>query len=186
MIRQLTEFTHFIWSGFISEGMKVLDATVGQGQDAEYICRKIGETGNFEGIDLQNIAVEKTRERLSQCGLSNFTLICMDHSEIESLYATETFDMMVYNLGYLPMADKTITTTMLKTKMSLNAALHLIKVGGIISVTVYPGHEEGQVESNWIQEWTRNLNPKTYHVMRLAYLNQSKGAPYLILIERKK
>lgn len=186
MIRQLTEFTHFIWSGYLIEGMKVLDATVGNGQDAEFICKRIGKAGTLEGIDIQNIAVEKSRERLTESGLSNFNLICIDHSEIESLYSSDTFDMAVYNLGYLPTTNKTITTTMQKTERSLNTALHLIKVGGVISVTVYPGHEEGRAESDWIQSWANHLNSKIYHVMKLVYMNQGKGAPYLILIERKK
>jgi len=186
MIRQLTDFIHFIWSGYIFEGMKVLDATVGNGQDAEFICNKIGETGTLEGLDLQNIAIEKSRERLTKLGLSNFNLVCKDHSEIDTLYLPDSFDMIVYNLGYLPSADKAITTTVQKTEMSLKAALNLIKVGGLVSVTVYPGHEEGRFESHWIQSWSQSLNPKVYHVMKLAYLNQSDGSPYLLLIERKK
>ncbi len=186
MIRQLTDFIHFIWSGYLFEGMKVLDATVGNGLDAEYICERIGETGTLDGIDLQSIAIDKSRERLTKSGLTNFNLICKDHSEIDRLYLVETFDMIVYNLGYLPTADKTITTTLYKTEMSLNAALRLVKIGGIISVTVYPGHEEGRIESDWIQSWSQNLNPKTYHVMKLYYVNQKQSSPYLLLIERKK
>lgn len=186
MIRQLTDFIHFIWSGYLFEGMKVLDATVGNGLDAEFICGKIGVTGFLDGIDLQSIAIDKSRERLTESGFYNFNLFCKDHSEIDRIYLSETFDMIVYNLGYLPTADKTITTTLCKTVRSLNAALHLIKIGGIISVTVYPGHEEGRAESEWIQSWSQNLNPKIYHVMKLAYLNQKEGSPYLILIERKK
>ena len=186
MIRQLTDFIHFIWSGYIIEGMSVLDATVGNGHDAEYICKRIGETGTLEGLDLQSVAIDKSRARLSEIGLSNFTLICKDHSEIDNLYLPDTFDMIVYNLGYLPSADKTLTTTVQKTEKSLNSALYLVKIGGVISVTVYPGHEEGRAESDWIQIWSQNLDSKKYHVMKLAYLNQNEGSPYLILIERKK
>ncbi|OJV66631.1 MAG: hypothetical protein BGO41_04195 [Clostridiales bacterium 38-18] len=186
MIRQLTDFIHFIWSGYIFDGMRVLDATVGNGQDAEFLCKNIGEKGSFDGIDIQSIAIDKTRVRLIEAGLSNFTLICKDHSEINYLYASDTFDMIVYNLGYLPSEAKAITTTVQKTEKSLNSALQLIRVDGVISVTVYPGHEEGRVESDWIQKWSQNLNPKVFHVMKLSYLNQSESSPYLLLIERKK
>ena len=54
--------------------------------------------------------------------------------------------LIVYNLGYLPGSDKLLTTKTSSTLLSVEKALSLIAPNGAISITCYPGHEEGKKE----------------------------------------
>ena len=60
-------------------------------------------------------------------------------------------DLFMYNLGYLPGGDKSITTDSATTLKSLSSALELLAVGGLLCVVCYPGHEEGARESQAVE-----------------------------------
>lgn len=53
---------------------------------------------------------------------------------------------VMFNLGWLPGGDKRVTTRVHTTLAALEAALSLIAPGGIVTVCIYPGHEEGNRE----------------------------------------
>lgn len=48
----------------ISEGAKVIDATMGNGNDTLWLTKIVGETGMVYAFDVQEEAVENTRKRL--------------------------------------------------------------------------------------------------------------------------
>ncbi len=185
MIRQLTEFTKNIWKLYLVEGMHVLDATLGNGEDAAFLCEKIGKEGIFDGIDIQEEAVSQSKLKLNQMGYDNFKLTLGNHKYIDSIYAGKSYDLIVYNLGYLPKSNKSCTTLLDSTAESIQKALNLIKVGGFISITTYRGHDEGVKEYQWLNLFTKQLDTKKYHAMKLEYMNQGDQTPSVILIERK-
>ena len=186
MIRQLTTFTKNIWGLYLDEGMQVLDATLGNGEDAVFLCEKIGKSGFLEGIDIQDDAVNQSRIKLEEKSFENFQLRIGNHKYIDQLYEGQYFDLIVYNLGYLPKSNKVCTTLLDSTAESIQKALQLIKVGGILSITTYRGHDEGVKEYQWLMSYTQQLDTKAYHVMKFEYLNQGVQTPSVILIERKK
>ena len=101
---------------------------------------------------------------------------CIDEIEI---------DLVIFNLGYLPSGDKTITTKSSSTK---NALLNLIEKFEtnkkmLILIVVYPGHIEGQKESLWLDEYLTNLDT-SFMCSKYQPLNQ-KNAPYILTIEKK-
>ena len=53
----------------LHEGSTAIDATLGNGHDAERLCALVGETGHVFGFDVQKEAVERTRQRLADRGL---------------------------------------------------------------------------------------------------------------------
>lgn len=55
--------------------------------------------------------------------------------------------LVVFNLGYLPGADKSLVTTAEGTLEAIAHAEKALAVGGTVSVTIYPGHEEGGASS---------------------------------------
>ncbi|MDH8677324.1 class I SAM-dependent methyltransferase [Fusibacter bizertensis] len=185
MIRQLTAFTKNIWSLYLVEGMQVLDATLGNGEDASFICEKIGKNGLLEGIDIQEEAVKQTRVKLEENGYQNYKLSVGNHKHIDTIYKERSFDLIVYNLGYLPKSNKTCTTLLDSTAESIQKALKLIKLGGILSITSYRGHDEGVKEYQWLSLFMKQLDAKRYHVMKFEYMNQGDQTPALILVERK-
>lgn len=185
MIRQLTAFTKNIWGLYLTEGMHVLDATLGNGEDAAFICEKIGKDGTLEGIDIQEDAVNQSKVKLDQLKYNNYHLTLGNHKYIDKIYEGKRFDLIVYNLGYLPKANKTCTTLLDSTAESIQKALNLIAVGGILSITTYRGHDEGVKEYQWLSRFVKQLNVKKYHVMKLEYMNQGEQTPSVMLIERK-
>ena len=50
---QITEYCHHILEEYIEEGDICIDATAGNGGDTEFLCQKVGETGNVYAFDVQ-------------------------------------------------------------------------------------------------------------------------------------
>lgn len=64
-------------------GATAVDATLGNGYDAERLCALVGETGRVYGFDVQVEAVERTRARLQEKGLlARAELFCMGHERM--------------------------------------------------------------------------------------------------------
>ncbi len=180
---------HFYWSQILKTGDQVLDATCGQGQDTLFLAETALKEGSGEvhAIDIQTLALEKTRARielnLSETLLGQISYYEMCHSKLESMDAGP-FDLIVYNLGYLPQGDKSLTTASESSLESFDKALKLLKEGAFLSITCYPGHSQGALEEEATLEWASVL-PSQYDVCHHRWLNRSKRAPSLLLIQRK-
>ena len=72
--------------------------------------------------------------------------------------------LVVYNLGYLPKGNKKLTTLTDSTLQSLENALALIQPGGVVSITCYPGHEEGAKEEAALLQKVAQLSPSSWNV----------------------
>ena len=67
----------------ILPGMRVIDATMGNGHDTQWLCELVGETGHVYAFDIQPSAVEHTKSRLEAAGLlDRATLICDGHQNV--------------------------------------------------------------------------------------------------------
>ena len=53
--------SHFI-SNHVRQGDLCIDATMGNGNDTELLCRLVGETGHVHAFDIQKMALEHTRK----------------------------------------------------------------------------------------------------------------------------
>ena len=51
--------------GALAPGGRAVDATLGNGHDALWLCDLVGETGRVYGFDVQQEAVERSRTRLA-------------------------------------------------------------------------------------------------------------------------
>lgn len=180
---------HFYWSRILKGGDLVLDATCGQGQDTLFLARAALKEGAGEvhAIDIQGVALEKTRARLEQnlpeALLKQVSYYEMCHSKLERV-ETGPFDLIVYNLGYLPQGDKSLTTNSNSSIESFEKALKLLREGAFLSITCYPGHSEGALEEEATLEWAASLSSQ-YEVCHHRWLNRSKRSPSLVLIQRK-
>ena len=93
--------------------------------------------------------------------------------------------VIMYNLGYLPGGDHGFTTRTEETLVSLGQAIKLLKKGGVLSVTAYPGHEEGRREAWSVREYLGGLPPKQFEVISLIQTNRSPLAPLLHLVHKR-
>lgn len=172
-----------IWRPLLNKNATVIDATAGNGHDSYWLAKHL-----FPGnsilyiIDIQKQAIDATKKRLAPEFDHYFdNQIIFIHDSHENLPHMEA-QLIIYNLGYLPGGDKAITTTTNSTLSSINQALKLIKPSGLISITCYPGHQEGNVESLTIDKWVEKLGDafKVYQFKSL-----SAFGPYVYFIYKK-
>ena len=167
----------------IKKGGVVADFTMGNGHDTAWLANAVGEEGHGYAFYIQEQAVENTRARLTEAGLiDRCTLICDSHANALS-YIHEPICAGVFNLGYLPGGDHTKTTLHESTKIAVEAAISLVDRDGIILVAVYPGHAEGTVEGEMLDEMLAGLDHYRFSVSRLRIIN-SPTCPFFFAIER--
>ena len=168
------------------DGAVAVDATMGNGHDTQWLCELAGENGRVYAFDVQPEAVERTRERLAEIGLlGRAELFCAGHERMAE-FVHEKADAIVFNLGWLPGAEHGVTTQTSTTLMAVNAALELLKEDGLMTVCIYPGHEEGTRELHALMEWASALDEKRYDALLKTYLNQSNDPPRMLAIRKKK
>lgn len=158
-----------------------IDATCGNGHDSEFLLNL-----GFEKIfafDIQQQALDLTKERLSPGQAKRSQLILDGHQNMAS-YVTEQADCIMFNLGYLPLADKKLTTESATTLAALTAATNLLSEHGIISIMCYPGHPAGKQETQVVQAWTATLD-SSWRVRSEVSESPKPTAPLLLLLSRK-
>ena len=167
-------------------GDRAVDATMGNGRDTEKLCGWVGETGRVYAFDIQEQAVEATRSRLLAAGLlGRAELIRAGHERLEE-FVKEPIQAAVFNLGWLPGGDHGITTRRDTTERAVDAALRLLCPGGILTICVYPGHEEGKNELSMLLCKCSGLDVRRYSVLDHHFLNAGEDAPRLLLIQKNR
>ncbi len=124
---------------FVTAGDICVDATVGNGKDTAALCRIVGSNGHVYGFDIQNEALEQASLLLNgSVPETSFTLIHASHA-LMSRHVTQPVDLVLFNLGYLPGGDKSITTKSESTLKAMASSLELLKCGGKLAAVLYPG-----------------------------------------------
>jgi len=139
-------FAHTLWRSHLKPGDTVIDATCGNGHDSKILLDRIGPTGHLTCIDIQQSALDNTKARLGP--FQNISSLLTCHSNLPNI----TPHLIVYNLGYLPGGDHSLTTTTSTTLSSLENALEILHPKGLISVMLYTGHPEGAAEAKKLLE----------------------------------
>jgi glyoxylase-like metal-dependent hydrolase (beta-lactamase superfamily II) len=93
---------------------------------------------------------------------------------------------VMFNLGYLPGEDHAVITRPESTIPALEAALALLKEGGVVTIVVYPGHEGGDQEASAVTEWCGRLPQDRYQVLQYQFINQKNRPPYVVAIEKRQ
>lgn len=170
--------------GHIKEGGAVVDFTLGNGHDTLWLSRKVGGAGRVYSFDIQQQAIESARALLERENApKNYTLIKSSHHLVKN-YVNERICAGMFNLGYLPGGDKSITTMHQTTLPAIEAAIDLLENGGGLLIAVYPGHAEGAVEGQMIHEMLSKLDRKVICVSKLQIIN-SPTSPFFFLVEKK-
>lgn len=150
---RLTDKVRAVIHRFVQPGQRVVDATVGNGYDTLLLARQVFPGGRVDGFDCQSAALAVARERLEQAGfVESVRFWERSHAEMAEV-VEEPVHFVVFNLGYLPGGDQTITTEAESTLPALRAARALLLPGGFISVVAYPGHPAGLVEYEAVAAW---------------------------------
>lgn len=168
----------------LKEGGTVVDFTMGNGHDTLWLSQSVGENGKVYAFDIQQQAIDSTTKLLESSGApKNYTLIHDSHANVKE-YVKEPICAGMFNLGYLPGGDKKITTLRESTRAAVTAAIELLDSDGGLCVAVYPGHEEGSLEGQMLDEMLRGYTRFQYCVSRFQIIN-SPTSPFFFLIEKK-
>lgn len=170
-------FAHSIWKKHITSKSYVIDATCGNGHDALFILQQ--NPMHLFCIDIQEAALKNTQARVSR--FQNFSLHFGCHSSFPM--AIDPIDLIVYNLGYLPGGNKGLTTQTETSLTSIENGIKLLNTNGLMSITLYPGHEEGEREEKKVLKHVSILSEKNFRVTSHRWVRASK-APSLLLIEK--
>lgn len=183
-LRGPVPLSHLFLRTFVRSGNNAVDATCGNGHDTLLLASLVGATGHVWGFDIQHEAIAATDSRLTEAGLSDrMTLLTVGHEELASHIAVPV-QAVLFNLGYLPGGDRNIITRPETTSSALVQSLELLAPGGVVVVTVYPGHSGGDDEQDAVESWAAGLDPKAYHCWRMGQTNVSPTAPYLLLVQK--
>ncbi len=168
----------------LKEGDTAVDFTMGNGHDTEFLSKTVGESGKVYAFDIQESAVESTRKNLAAAGCpENYTLIHDSHHNVKN-YVSEPIKAGMFNLGYLPGGDKSITTMRATTLPAIEAAIELLGKDAILLIAVYPGHPEGDAEGKEISEYLSTLSRFRACCTKVQIVN-SPTSPYFMMIETK-
>ena len=162
-----------------------IDMTVGNGHDIYNIAKIVGSNSILYGFDINPIAIENTNKKLKKIDNIEINIIEDSHDNILK-FVNEEIDLVIYNLGYLPLGDKSITTNFATVIKSINIVMGKLKTNGIILITFYPGHKNGMLESVYIEQFLSRINQKNFNILRYNFINQINDPPYVIVIERLK
>jgi len=174
----------------LSPGDIVVDATAGTGQDTLFLCQCVGENGQVFAFDIQVAALQQTKDNLERSGYADrVSLIHQSHEfMVTALKAAAVGEQAVkaimFNLGYFPGGDQTITTRVETTMVALEGALSLLAPGGLITLCLYPGHPGGCAEAQAVITWCEALeSPFVAH--HFQTLNR-KSPPTFVMIQRTR
>jgi len=176
----------------VSPGDAVVDATAGNGVDTRFLAELIGKRGTVYAFDIQEAALAATRDRLApleeEGRMPDVRLVLDSHERMRNHVLPAhagSIAAIMFNLGYLPGADPSVITRPDSSIAALEAAIGLLKPGGVLTCVLYPGHPGGEDEAEAVAGWAAAL-PAAAGQAVLYRMAQKPAAPYLIAVERSR
>ena len=167
----------------VREGDFCIDATMGNGNDTLLLSRLCGETGRVLAFDIQNQALDATEERLRRHGApQNYKLILDSHIHMEGYASPGSVSCIVFNFGYLPGGSHELSTKPESSLCALTQALTLLKKGGLLSLCIYSGGDSGFEERDAILSWLKQLDSRSFLVIKSEYYNRPNNPPIPVLV----
>jgi len=184
----LVNTAHDLLKDILRPGDIAIDATVGNGHDIVFLAEQVGASGRVYGFDIQQAAIDSTREKFGQSELSDcLTLLLASHVEMSKKIPPDLhgkINAIMFNLGYLPGGDKSVITLTGSTLAALSTASRILAVNGIITLLAYPGHQGGDQETDQVKIWCERLNPEQFKVSTRYSTAHIESAPRLFVISK--
>lgn len=188
LIRTTTDLALHIAGKYAFPGSVIVDATCGNGHDT--LALAATNPSKLYAFDIQPSAVDTTKKALIDGGYGDLlkdgtvSIICDSHVNMHR-YVNEPVNLIVFNLGYLPGGDKTITTNAVATGAAVSASLDLLSKDGLLCITMYSGHPQGAEEKETLLSWSESLDSRKYHAAFISFINQHNNPPEVLLVTKK-
>ena len=129
-----------------------VDMTLGNGNDSLLLCRLAKKV---YGFDINEEAIVSSKQRLKD--YNNIIYINDNHINIDK-YINERIKLAIFNLGYLPHSDSSITTKPEDTLLAFKKVFDLLVDNGYIIITFYFGQNNGKDEYYLLDKYIKDNN----------------------------
>jgi hypothetical protein len=168
---RITEYAHQLIQRYAYRGSIVIDATAGNGHDALFLSQCVGPLGFVYACDIQSSALLETRKRIRE-NYETCAAACLGERPAKMIYVEDShanvvghlrddhrgrISCAVFNLGYLPGGDKSLTTISSTTIAAIEAIWNELTSPACISVLAYTGHPGGIDECNQVEAFMSKL-----------------------------
>lgn len=188
MTARITERAHEILASKVVSGARAFDATVGWGHDTLWLARRVGRNGKVWGMDCQGQALAQTRSKLALEGLGDGVALWQGEHQAVGQWLDGppllSIDAAIINLGYLPGEDESICTQLGQTKILLAWLFPRIAKGGKLVCCVYPGHEQGRSEAQWIRSFADEVPAPFGQSWIHQVANRGPRCPWIWSVDR--
>lgn len=180
---QITSWVHHFLEDHVQPGDICIDATMGNGNDTALLSRLAGEKGHVVAFDIQQMALDHTKEKLEKeaCPL-NYELVLKSHEAMKEYAEENTVSCITFNLGYLPGGDHEKATKGDSSIRAIEAGLSLLRKKGLMTVCIYSGGDSGFEEKEAVLSYIKGLDSKQYLVIVSEYANRPNHPPIPVLI----
>lgn len=185
-LERVLQYAQTLLQSAVGNGDIAVDATAGNGHDTLFLAELVGDDGFVYAFDVQKQAVDATLHRLLDHALEHRAIVLNDGHENVAKYVDKPVSGAIFNLGYLPGSDHEVITRPNTTIQALESLLQLLKIGGIVVLVIYHGHEGGKEERDEVIRFVSGLPQKSIHVLRYEFLNQKNDPPFVIALEKVK
>ncbi|MDO5135420.1 MAG: class I SAM-dependent methyltransferase [Eubacteriales bacterium] len=180
---QITTWCRHFVKDHVKEGDICIDATAGNGWDSLLLSRCCGKTGRVTSFDIQPMAVARTKERLmEQAPWRNWRVVLDSHRNMDFYEEQGTVSCIMFNFGYLPGGDHSVSTNPVTSIQALSLSLELLRPGGLLSLCLYSGGDTGFQERESILSWLKTLDFRKYLVIKTDYYNRPGNPPNPVLV----
>ena len=179
--------SHQFMAAHIREGAFCIDATAGKGRDTLFLCRLAGESGRVLALDIQPDAVAQTCALLTAEGVAHRAEVVETcHSRLAEYAAPDSVDGIMFNFGWLPGGDHNTFSHADTSVAAVKVALDLLKVGGVMTLCLYYGRQNGTAERDAILDFLPTIDNRRYTVIRGDFANRTGDVPIPVFIIREQ
>lgn len=169
----------------VKEGAFCIDATAGRGRDTLFLSRLCGISGKVLAFDIQEEAIQSTKELLEKENVQNAELIHDCHSKMDLYAKKESVDAIMFNFGWLPGGDHTKFSNGKTSSSAIEKGLDLLKKGGVMTLCIYSGKESGYEEKETLLSFLKTLDQNRYSVLLCDFTNRKNDPPIAVLIQKE-
>lgn len=183
-MKTAVQLVHYLLKEYLPGAKYILDGTAGNGHDTLFLAKHSPDDAVIWTFDIQELALTNTRKLLTAHALEKKTRYILDNHANVKRHIPVSLDLAVFNLGYLPGGCHMITTCIDTTLKAVADVLSLLRAGGVISITAYPGHTAGKEEQTGLETFLSELPQEKFSVGSWQMLNLVNSPPVVYIIEK--